>query len=167
MTTKEKEQHDNKLIQKYRELLKEDSYPPHLISEAMRDMERRLNPVKNTVEKKHPRRRRNRNPPRAKEEASVHHKHAKDEVLGEQIAQSNIIQGSPPEKVEKRTNVPKKRKNKKNKAVGTKSSIAIKPLEAPAPVEPVGTSKGTTCQHGRYPGDCRTLISACVWREAW
>ena len=134
--------------------MKEVSYPPHLISETMRDMKQRLNPVNNTAEKKHPRRRRNRNSPR-EEEASVHHKHAKDEVLDEQIAQSNIIQGSPPEKVEKRTNVPKKRKNKKKKAEGAKTSIAVKPLEAPAPVELVGKSKGTTCQHRRYPGDCR------------
>jgi hypothetical protein len=74
MTTEEKEEHDNKLMQKYRELLKEASHPPHLISGTMRDMERRLNPVKNTAEKKHPRRRRNRNPPRAEEEALVHHK---------------------------------------------------------------------------------------------
>jgi hypothetical protein len=36
-------------------------------------------------------------------------------LLGEQIAQSNIIQGLPQEKVEKGTNVPKKRKNKKNR----------------------------------------------------
>ncbi|OCK96708.1 uncharacterized protein K441DRAFT_713393 [Cenococcum geophilum 1.58] len=153
MTTEEKEEHDNKLMQKYRELLKEVSHPPHLISETMRDMERRLNPVKNTAEETHLRRRRNRNPLRIEEEASVHYKHARDEVLGELIAQSNRIQGSPPEKVEKSINVPKRR-NKKNKAVGAKSSIAVRPLKVPAPIEPVGTSKGTTCQHGRYPGDC-------------
>ena len=45
----------------------------------------------------------------------MHHKHAKDEVSGVQIALSNIIQELPPEKVEKGTNVPKKRKNKKNR----------------------------------------------------
>ena len=59
MTTEEKEEHDNKLMQKYRELFKEVSHPPHLISETMRNMERRLNPVENTA--KDPRRRRNRN----------------------------------------------------------------------------------------------------------
>ncbi|OCL12700.1 hypothetical protein AOQ84DRAFT_360402 [Glonium stellatum] len=157
MTKEEKKEHDNNLLEKYKKLLREISYPPCLISGQQRRMGRRLSPVENTA-KKCPRRHKNPHPPPAPEEASARHSHTEVESLDKQTTEPTAIPGSLPKRTKKYTNMPKGKG--KNKEAGRTKSSKVRPSGASPSVRPTTASKGTACHHGRYPGDCRNQSCA-------